>query len=127
MIKQVLYMIAIVTVWFSVLALGSAAVGKQQNSNSLGVPMYQENPNAYLMGFVSDANIGETRSGRKVVVLEIRPTNTYSTFSQSIAFCSVTEEQIDKLRDGAVVVLTYSKVMHRPDCYDLYRVDKVGK
>jgi hypothetical protein len=96
------------------------------HTSSLGAPVYQENPNQYLMGYVSDANVAETRAGRSVVVLEMRPTNTYAEFSQSIAFCSITAEQATTLVSG-VVVLTYSKVMHREDCYDLYRVDKVGK
>jgi hypothetical protein len=104
-----------------------ATSSTQKHNNGLGFKMYQENPNQYLMGYVSNGEVGKTRADRRVVVLEIRPTNTYSMFSQSFAFCDITEEQVDKFADGSVVVFTFSKVMHHAECYDLYRVDRVGK
>lgn len=112
------------------IATGQAATtssAKQANGNSFGALVYQENPNQYLMGSVSAANVGQTRNGRRVLVFEVRPTNTYAMFSQSVAFCSATDEQISTLISGSVLVLTYSRVMHRWDCYDLYRVDRVGQ
>lgn len=99
---------------------------KQSNGNTFGALVYQENPNQYLMGSISNADAGVTRAGKRVLVFEVRPTNTYSMFSQSVAFCSVSDEQIATLISGSVVVLTYSRVMHHMDCYDLYRVDRVG-
>jgi hypothetical protein len=104
-----------------------ATTSSVKHSNGLGFVMYQDNPNQYLMGYVSKADVAQTRADRKVVVLEIRPTNTYSMFSQSLAFCNASEEQMNKLADASVVVFTYSKFMHHADCFDLYRVDKVGK
>ena|ERR1700674_4225229 len=99
----------------------------KHHENSIGIPMYQDNPNQYLMGYVS-AGILAHENGRDFTVLEVRPTNTYAMFSQSIAFCGyLTQEQVDKISDRSVVVFTYSKVMHSRDCFDLFRVDKVGK
>jgi hypothetical protein len=110
-----------------VIEANAATTSSAKHNNGIGFLMYQDNPNQYLMGTVSKVDMGTTRANRNVIVFEVRPTNTYSMFSQSLAFCNITEEQLSVLRENPVVVFTYSRVMHHAECFDLYRVDKVGK
>jgi hypothetical protein len=104
-----------------VAALAHARSSVPPNSNNaFGAVMYQDNPNQYLMGNITKA--GLFHDGKRVITtLSVAPTNTYTLFSQQVAFCG---NQAEKINDHtAVVVFTYSKVMHQKDCYDLYRVD----
>src|SRR5579863_979920 len=127
-------------VWFALalivaLTLYSCGVSRAHATttsrrNSLGTLSYQDNPNQYLMGYVSRADIAESDK-RQVIVLEVRPTNTYAMFSQQVQFCAATldrevgKQLLDAVSTRAVVVFTFSRFRHSMDCNDLYRVDVV--
>jgi len=91
--------------------------------NAFGALIYQDNPNQYLMVQVRSGKIF-TRGKRIYTNLSVAPTNTYGLFNQSVTFCGDQSDMFDG--KNGVLVLTYSKVMHETDCYDLYRVDTVG-
>ena len=55
-----------------------------------------------------------------------RPVQTYPMFSQYVTFCGNQGDKLD-LSGSEPVVLVYSRIMHRRDCYDLLRVDVVQK
>lgn len=113
--------------WFVVLVvfvfsgLSHGAVSKKQ-SNSLGALMYQDNPNTYLMGLVTNVAVHET-DGQMYTTVRIRPTNTYGLYYDEPTFCGNEFRMVTETK--GVVIFTYSKLMHRRWCYDLYRVDKV--
>jgi hypothetical protein len=86
---------------------------------------YQDNPYQYLYGNV--VNISMFRRGdQQFTNVEIKPVQTYPMFSQYVTFCDSQEDKLD-LTTSEPVVLVYSRVMHRRDCYDLLRVDVVQK
>jgi hypothetical protein len=89
------------------------------------VAYYQDNPYQYLYGNV--VNIKMFRRGdQQFTNVEIKPVQTYPMFSQYVTFCDNQEDKLD-LTTSEAVVLVYSRVMHRRDCYDLLRVDVVQK
>jgi hypothetical protein len=89
------------------------------------VAYYQDNPYQYLYGNV--VNISMFRRGdQQFTNVEVKPVQTYPMFSQYVTFCDDQEDKLD-LTTSEPVVLVYSRVMHRRDCYDLLRVDVVQK
>ncbi|MBZ5569312.1 MAG: hypothetical protein LAN64_15855 [Acidobacteriia bacterium] len=88
-------------------------------------PAYQDNPYQYLYGNVVRALV--FRHGDKLFTnVEVKPVQTYPMFSQFVTFCDNQEDKLD-LTTSEPVVLVYSRIMHRQDCFDLSRVDVVQK
>ena len=114
---------AIVFLVLSALSIVShCSLDKKQHPNSIGAVIYQDNPNAYLEGAITNAVIA--KEGDKLyTVIRFRPTNTYDLFTVDLAFCGNEASMFDG--KTGVLVITYSKIMHQRDCYDLYRVDPV--
>ena len=89
------------------------------------VAYYQDNPYQYLYGNVVNATLFR-RGDQQFTNVEVKPVQTYPMFSQYVTFCDNQEGKLD-LATSAPVVLVYSRVMHRRDCFDLLRVDVVQK
>ena len=127
---EVWFVIAVILMLTIFSYFGHAATASvKHQSNSLGFIPYQDNPNEYLMGYVSRADVAEFGK-HNIFVLEVRSTNTYQMFSQQLQICEDMPEAVfQKLNDAvehrSVVVFTYSRVRHQRDCNDLYRVDEV--
>jgi hypothetical protein len=86
---------------------------------------YQDNPYQYLYGNVVNATLFR-RGDQQFTNVEVKPVQTYPMFSQYVTFCDNQEGKLD-LTTSAPVVLVYSRIMHRRDCFDLLRVDVVQK
>jgi hypothetical protein len=100
-----------------------SATGPRKSKSELAY--YQDNPYQYLYGNV--VNIRMFRRGdQQFTNVEVKPVQTYPMFSQYVTFCDSQEDKLD-LTTSEPVVLVYSRVMHRRDCYDLLRVDIVQK
>ena len=89
------------------------------------VAYYQDNPYQYLYGNVVNATLFR-RGNQQFTNVEVKPVQTFPMFSQYVTFCDNQEDKLD-LTTSEPVVLVYSRVMHRRDCYDLLRVDVVQK
>ena len=88
-------------------------------------PLYQDNPYQYLYGNVVRATLFR-RGDQQFTNLEVKPVQTYPMFSQFVTFCGNQEDKLD-VTGPEPVVLVYSRMMHRRDCYELLRVDVVEK
>jgi hypothetical protein len=86
---------------------------------------YQDNPYQYLYGNVVNTKVIR-RGDQEFTNVEVKPVQTYPMFSQFVTFCDNQEDKLD-LTTSEPVVLVYSRVMHRRDCFDLLRVDVVLK
>jgi len=86
---------------------------------------YQDNPYQYLYGSVVNATLFR-RGDQQFTNVQVKPVLTFPMFSQYVTFCDNQEDKLD-LTTSEPVVLVYSRVMHRRDCYDLMRVDVVQK
>jgi hypothetical protein len=100
----------------------SSTVPKKSKST---VAYYQDNPYQYLYGNVVNATLFR-RGDQQFTNVEVKPVQTYPMFSQYVTFCDNQEDKLD-LTTSEPVVLVYSRIMHRRDCYDLLRVDVVQK
>ena len=89
------------------------------------VAYYQDNPYQYLYGNVVNAKLFR-RGDQQFTNVEVKPVQTYPMFSQFVTFCDNQEDKLD-LTTSEPVVLVYSRIMHRRDCFDLLRVDVVQK
>jgi hypothetical protein len=103
---------------------------QHKTRNGFGTLSYQDNPNAYLMGYVSNATPVQVSKSEAIVVLEVRPTNTYMMFSQQLQLCGdiepvLFEKLLHAVGSREVIVFTYSRIRHRQDCNDLYRIDTI--
>jgi hypothetical protein len=94
------------------------------HSNSIGVPMSQDNPYTYKVGSVAVAGMPED-----AIVLRIQPLATYSLFTEDILFCN--RNSVAEMFEGKTipVVLTYkTKATHMVQgigCHALIRVDEL--
>jgi hypothetical protein len=86
---------------------------------------YQDNPYQYLYGNVVNATLFR-RGDQQFTNVEVKPVQTHPMFSQFVTFCDNQEDKLD-LTTSEPVVLVYSRIMHRRDCFDLLRVDVVEK
>jgi hypothetical protein len=86
---------------------------------------YQDNPYQYLYGNVVRATLFR-RGDQQFTNVEVKPVQTYPMFSQYVTFCENQEDKLD-FTTSEPVVLVYSRIMHRRDCFDLLRVDVVQK
>jgi hypothetical protein len=106
-------------------SLGHCAISKP-HSNSLGVPMYKENPLMYQAGsFVTTSDAASVVDGNLNV--RIRPISTYMLFDEAILFCGVPTEKFDGVTEP--FVLTYRRQASRSvrgiGCHELVRVDSI--
>jgi hypothetical protein len=94
------------------------------HKNSLGTPMYQDNPNSYRVGAVlSVAYVGNGKG----MVVRIQPAGTYSLFTEDVLFCGTEVEQfVGKTNPMAI---TYETQAHSTvegiGCHRLLRVDSL--
>ena len=100
----------------------SATVAKKSKPT---IAYYQDNPYQYLYGNVVRATLFR-HGDQQFTNVEVKPVQTYPMFSQYVTFCDNQEDKLD-LTTSEPVVLVYSRIMHRRDCYDLLRVDVVQK
>ncbi|MBZ5627672.1 MAG: hypothetical protein LAO06_02275 [Acidobacteriia bacterium] len=103
-------------------SLESSTVPKKSKPSSLA---YQDNPYQYLYGNVVRAQVFR-HGGQLFTNVEVKPVQTYPMFSQFVTFCDNQEDKLD-FTTSEPVVLVYSRIMHRQDCYELLRVDVVQK
>lgn len=106
-------------------AFASQAVPPQpQASLPLG---YTENPYQYRYGRATKVELVQL-GGRGVNTrMKFSPVGTFMLFpDETFTFCG---DQSDLLGFGPsdLVVLTFSRRMHRPQCYDLLRIDVIDK
>jgi hypothetical protein len=96
-------------------------------ANALGVVVYHENPNQYLMASLIDGQVMEDASGRKATSARFQPSFTYQLFDESVLFCGDVSGQINGKR--APLVITYKRRASRKfqgvGCHDLISVDTV--
>ena len=96
------------------------------HSNSIGVPMYSENPLMYQAGSLSTGpDAASVVDGN--LNLRIRPMDTYMLFDESILFCGTPTDKFDGVTEP--MVLTYERKAHRTvrglGCHELVRVDSI--
>lgn len=121
---QVLGWGAVITAFILAVAYYAPAAVSKKHGDSIGVVMYQTNPNSYIEGSVADvALVG------KGVNIRIQPRGSYGLFSEDILFCDLKE--VTGLFSGKTgpVVLVYETVTHRTiediGCHELRVVDQV--
>jgi len=107
-----------------ILASSSASPAVSKKSKPAFV-YYQDNPYQYLYGNVVNATLFR-RGDQQFTNIEVKPVQTYPMFSQYVTFCDNQADKLD-LTTSEPVVLVYSRIMHRRDCFDLLRVDVVQK
>jgi hypothetical protein len=105
-----------------ILASSSESSTASRNSKPTFAP-YQDNPYQYLYGNVINAKVFR-HEGQPLTNVEFKPVQTYPMFSQFVTFCGNQEDKFD-FAASEPVVLVYSRIMHRRDCFDLLRVDVV--
>lgn len=112
---------------FSVTLLAGTPTAKPQVAADTipAIAGYKQNPYQYRYGNVQDAKIFQYH-GHYLTNLMFKPAGTYLLFSESITFCGNQGTKLDFTKND-IVVLIYSRVMHRTDCYDLLRIDIVEK
>jgi hypothetical protein len=98
----------------------SATAPKKSKST---IAYYQDNPYQYLYGNVVNAKLFR-RGDQQFTNVEVKPVQTFPMFSQFVTFCDNQEDKLN-LTTSEPVVLVYSRIMHRRDCFDLLRVDVV--
>ena len=116
---------------YCIAARADTTASHKQRSNAFGTTAYQDNPNSYLVGYVSRADVAQVSKSRTIIVLEVRPMNTFQMFSQQLQLCDgIAEELGNKLMEAIdkreVIVFTYSRIRHLTECNDLYRIDQIA-
>ena len=116
----VLALLAIVfLVW--PLFIHAATAGKRKDTVA-DASIYLQNPNQYLEGSVIDGLIVKDRN-RLYTVIRVQPFNTSILFVEDITFCG---DEVAKFDVAGPVVITYSRVMHERDCFDLRSVHQIA-
>jgi len=93
-----------------------------EGCNSLGVVQYTENPVQYLEASIVGGTV-HNEGKQELTTIRFQPTGTYSLFTEGWTFCGNVADMFDG--KTGVVVLSFSKVQHHRDCYDLYSVHEV--
>ena len=117
-------LVAGLAVLVMILTPGSESATAPKKSKP-AVAYYQDNPYQYLYGNVVRSTLFR-RGDQLFTNVEVKPVQTYPMFSQYVTFCENQEDKLD-FTTSEPVVLVYSRIMHRRDCYDLLRVDVVQK
>jgi hypothetical protein len=116
----------VLTLLLLLIATPSHGVISKPHSNSLGTPMYTENPLMYKAGsFVTNSNAVSVIDGN--LNLRIRPMGTYMLFDESVLLCGMPTDKFDGVVEP--FVLTYERRAHRTvrgiACHELVRVDSI--
>jgi hypothetical protein len=97
------------------------ATTTSQHRNSLGVVMYEQNPNVYEAGEVVNYVILDHNKG---LVLRVQPLAAYALYTDEILFCGVPADKLDGHENP--MVLVYEKVAHKMvegvGCHELVTV-----
>ena len=113
--------VALVAMLFVLAPLAHCAVGNK-HVNSLGVPMFFDNPMTYKAGSVTA--LAYVDGG---LVARIQPIGTYSLFTEDILFCSTSPEKF--LNKSNPMVLTYrtkaSRMIQGVGCHELVVVQSI--
>jgi hypothetical protein len=116
-------MIAIAVMLYIVACvLPSHCATSSHSHNSYGAVIYQENPNQYLEGAITHADLHK-EGKRDFTTIRVQPTNTYNLFTEDITFCGNQAEMFRGMTGD--IVITFSKVMHQTWCFELYSVHQV--
>ena len=103
---------------FVTMELGHCAVGNK-HVNSLGTPMFFDNPMTYKAGSISALSYVDGG-----LVARIQPIGTYSLFTEDILFCSMSPEKF--LNKSNPMVITYrtkaSRLIQGIGCHELVAV-----
>lgn len=117
--------VAIVAVLLAfMIATGHCATTSKRN-NAFGAVTYNENPNTYVAGSVTNVSVVGNYDG---IVFRIQPLGTYQLFTQDILFCpqGVTTALQNKRNP---VVITYERAAHRTvqgiGCHKLLHIDNL--
>jgi hypothetical protein len=101
-----------------------ATTSGSKHENSLGVPMFQDNPYTYKAGTVIDV-IG-IKNG-KGMVIRLQPTRTYALFTEDILFCDFPIDMFQGMMNP--ILLTYktqdSRSIDGIGCHELVQVDQI--
>ena len=108
-----------------ILTPGSESATAPKKSKPTVAAYYQDNPYQYLYGNVVNAKLFR-RGDQQFTNVEVKPVQTFPMFSQFVTFCDNQADKLD-LTTSEPVVLVYSRIMHRRECFDLLRVDVVQK
>jgi len=96
------------------------AVGKQ-HVNSIGTPMYMDNPFTYKAGAI--IAVAYVANGKGLAV-RVQPIGTYGLFTEDILFCGTPTESFLNMTNP--MVLTYrtraNKMIDYVGCHDLISV-----
>jgi hypothetical protein len=128
---RVIGIIVILWVLLTVLLFvtGTAHATTTAKGNSIGYLPYVVNPIQYLAADIIAGDVhdvGAKYQPRYLTTVKFHPLGTFMNFDETFTFCGDQAEAFDG-HDGTVV-LAFSSVMHRRDCYDLYSVyDVTGK
>lgn len=117
--------VALVAVVFLLTSAAHCAVGKKQ-SNSLGVPMFQDNPNTYLYASVLGGSYVRSQQDKLGTVVRFQPAHTYSLYTSDILFCGEIGERFNVR--GPVVVTYKTQAKEAIDgigCHTLVSIDEV--
>jgi hypothetical protein len=92
-----------------------------------GLPLgYRENPYQYRYGRATSVHLIQLGDG-KGTRMGFSPVGTYMLFpDETFTFCGDQSELLD-FGPSDLVVLVFSRRMHRPQCYDLLRIDVIDK
>lgn len=124
--RAFLFSMGIMALVFIAVATGHCTTTK--HTNSLGVAMYQENPNIYVEGAIIGGSIVGT--GRDIATnIRIQPSHTYSLFTQELLICGAPSEELANASVGGPLVITYEVQAHRTvlgiGCHTLVGIDAV--
>lgn len=109
------------------LATSQAAISRKQ-PNSLGVVIFDDNPNTYMFGLPVDGVVVNCSKNEVCTNISFRPYNTDMLHTESVLFCG-NEVESFKGKHGALVV-TYRRQGTRNykgiSCHDLQSVFEVN-
>ena len=97
-----------------------------KHENSLGVPMYFDNPMTYKAGaVVAVAYVGEGKG----IVVRVQPIGTYSLYTEDLLLCNAQGTVEMFLNKTNPMVLTYrtkaSRLIEEIGCHELISVDSL--
>jgi hypothetical protein len=117
--------LAIALIVGAMVAVGRCSVSTK-HENSLGVPMFMDNPMTYKAGAVTAvAYVGDNKG----IVVRVQPIGTYSLFTEDILLCNSRGTVDMFLNKTNPMVLTYrskaSRLVDTLGCHELISVDSL--
>jgi hypothetical protein len=121
-LKGYLLGLALVAVVFLITSYAHCSLGKK-HGNSIGSPMYVDNPMTYIAGSV--VSVAYVEGG---IVVRVQPIGTYRLYTEDKLFCG--NGTVDQFRGVAnPVVITYrikaSRLIEGLGCHQLVGVDGI--